>query len=736
MSIEQHIKVLENFTSDTLLGKTKIYFLDVIEKTAFYLDPRNIGKIKSFTSDKLGSAILKIGDTFRLVDQRNRETLTNASLHKESVFSALAEKEDGSEFRDYDFHTFLEDKGYERELNDQGQPSEFFFITLEQALEELELFIKKPVRKEVILRTAQHYLADQEQKAIDEGNQYVNADYCMRSGKTIISLDVAKNNDWMPVYLGKNLTSQNSAEQDNDKFGIVPHMTTESLHGPDNKELEEGEVSDKIKKIIDSINEKNKLNQKLAFYVDEADDGSHTAKSIAVMAGVIGHFKKTGQFVFMKPMTGTRSHLGLKILKIIADGNPIKELSLAYWEMQILEPDTTCKRNYRNISFYSKDASGLSNISDAMKNRTDGHKSLASAIVGILGTNGFDLYENPDFPHWFMKFATSGKNNANALVKYLNRNCKTVEGVEHHYQAINGDITSNREAEKFCKKVIKQQRKINPDIVVVFITQGMATTSFSVETILNSVVFSDNPITADDVQAMHRSATWSPGKDECNMLRVTTNDSNEFCWDSPFENEMKDAKDRNSRIILKRQLLKQNSMIHYVIGDDFESPYIITEENAQDVVDEKLKRSSSITHITSMVMDTFDEDMLAAIVETKLKSKSTNRKSNTDKGEHIDPFNKKQTTTTNSNPSNKLTKNAEAKIVKAFVESAVNVPAIAREQQTTMEGLNSWYDIGIEKDLFFDVYNSSTDFKDRIDSIYNLCKEPKYLVENYIDKLV
>ena len=66
----------------------------------------------------------------------------------------------------------------------------------------------------------------------------------------------------------------------------------------------------------------------------------------------------------------------------------------------------------------------------------------------------------------------------------------------------------------------------------------------------------------------------------------------------------------------------------------------------------------------------------------------------------------------------------------------MNVPAIAREQQTTMEGLNSWYDIGIEKDLFFDVYNSSPMFKDRIDTIHSLCKDTDYLVQNYIDKLV
>ena len=715
LTIEQRINVLTKYESpDPLMGVTKIYFLEVCGSEH--------------------DGYVKVGDTHRAVEERNSETVINAALiPKSPALWYIAKKFDTSTFRDKDFHKFLEKKEYKRKLNHKGTKSEWFLITLEDAIKELELFCQKPIFVSVEPRNAQNYLMEQEQKAIDSGFKYINADYCMRSGKTILSLLIAKKNDWMPVYLGKNLTSQNSAEQDNNKYGIVPYMTTESLHGPDDEDLADGEVSDKVKKIIESIDSKNKLKQKLAFYVDEADDGSHTKISCDVIEAVVTHYKKTGQFAFFKPMTGTRSHLGMKILKKVADG-PIEELSLAYWEMQILQPETTCIRNYLSLSFYTENASGLSNISDAMKNKNDGHKSLATTIVGLLGSNNFDLYENDDFPHWFMKFATVGKSNAKALVRYLNKTCSIIEGVEYHFQEINGDVTTNKEAEKFCKKVIKT----NPGKKIVFITQGMATTSFSVVEILNSVVFSDNPPTADDVQAGHRAGTWGPGKDECNMIRVTTNASNEFDWHSPYEQETKDAKDRDSKIRLGRQMLKQGAMIHYIIGDDFESPYVITEGNVEDVIDKKMKSLSTTTSMVMMAFDEFDEDLKNAIFNSDLTSKSTNKKSGTDKGDKIDPFGKGDDDTPSKSKSKEIGQTEKEKKLKAFVEAARNVPAIAREQEVTMQELSSefWGDMDITKEFFFSAYNSSPGWKDRIDAIFNLCEDDNYLVSNYLDKLV
>ena len=53
----------------------------------------------------------------------------------------------------------------------------------------------------------------------------------------------------------------------------------------------------------------------------------------------------------------------------------------------------------------------------------------------------------------------------------------------------------------------------------------------------------------------------------------------------------------------------------------------------------------------------------------------------------------------------------------------------------TIEEFEFWEELNISKELFFNVYNSSWMFKDRIDAIYNLCNDKKYLVENYINRV-
>jgi hypothetical protein len=714
-NVTQHIEELKNFQVPEVDRKNKIYFLQVTEKP-----------------------YIKVGDSIRDVEERNRETMTNAALHRKKgtkPFYVVAEKFDGTTFRDKQFHAFLRKQGYTFELNDQGNESEWVksdvtgnIPTVEQLLEELAKFTSKPVYKSVDLRPAQHYLLAKLQEALDAGNQYVNAGFCVRVGKTIISLTHAANNDWMPVYLGKNLTSQSSAETDNSEFGIVPEMLTQSLHGVD--ELEDDETSKKTKQVIACINSANTNNRKIVFFVDEVDDASHTKKSRNIITPVVEHFKSNGQFATIVTMSGTRIYRGEKILKELTDGD-IKELSLEYYEMQILQPETTCNRNYRHISFYSENADGLVNISDAMKNKENGHKSLASVVEKLVGTNNFDIITNNDFPHWFIKFATVGKGNANAFVRYLNRNYSTIENKEYMFSAINGDVTRAKEAQEYCKKIIAD----NAGKTCVFISQGMATTSFSVTAIGNSAVFTDNELTADDTQALHRSATWAEGKTDCNMIVVTTNDSMEHSFDDIFEDETKLATTREEKTQIYKELLNNNSMVHYTVNGTSVRPVRVTQENADKVLDQKAKAMTKIAGIMN-VLNELDEEVLDDIFETVAGKKTTSKKSKGAKGEQFDPFgngNKKKKSA--SSTSDMLSNAAKEKILRAFAENAVNVPAVAREQDVTLEEFECWNELSVDKDLFFTVYNKSWMFKDRIDTIYGLCDDEEYLVNNYINNL-
>ena len=713
--VSQHIDDLKNFQIPEVDRINKIYFLEVEEKP-----------------------YPKVGDSIRDVEERNRETMTNAALHRKKgtkPFYVIAQKYDGTTFRDKQFHAFLRKQGYTFELNDQGNESEWVqsdangnIPTVAQLLEELAKFTSKPVYKSVELRPAQHYLLGKLQEAVDSGSQYVNAGFCVRVGKTIISLTHAANNAWMPVYIGKNLTSQSSAETDNSEFGIVPEMLTQSLHGVD--ELEDGEVSKKAKQIIDNINSANTTDRKIVFFVDEVDDASHTKKSRDIITPVVKHYKKNGQFASIVTMSGTRIYRGEKILKELTDGD-IKELSLEYYEMQILQPETTCNRNYRHISFYSDTGDGLVNISDAMKNKEHGHKSLATVVEKLLSTNNFDIVTNDNFPHWFIKFATVGKGNANAFVRYLNRNHATIEGKEYVFAAINGDVTRAKEAQDYCKKIIAT----NPGKTCVFISQGMATTSFSVPAIGNSAVFTDNELTADDTQALHRSATWAEDKTDCNMVVVTTNDSMEHSFDDIFEDETKLATSREEKVEIYKELLNNNSMVHYTVDGKSVRPVRVTHENADKVLDQKQKAMTRIAGVMNVLND-LDEEVLDNIFDSVAGKKSTSKKSKGEKAGTFDPFgdNKKKKKT--SSASDELTAKQKEKILRAFAENAVNIPAVAREQGTTIEDFEFWTELNVDKELFFEIYCSSWMFKDRIDSIYNLCGDDEYLIENYISKLV
>ena len=708
--LNKHLAKLKTYVTPKDDGVNKLYFLEVTEKPG----------------------LVKVGDTHRDVERRNKETMTNAALHRKSGTEAIyvvAKMWNGKVFRDKKFHSFLKKKGYKFEKNDQYNDSEWVEdVTVDQLLAELAEFTCKPVYKAVTLKTAQHYLLENLQKAVDEGHQYINAGFCVRVGKTIISLTLAARNNWFPVYIGKNLNSQFSATDDNNEYGIVPELLTQSLHGVD--ELEAGQLSKKTKQIIAQIKKTNKGNKPVIFFIDEVDDASHTKRSRDIITPVVNHFKQNNTFACIVTMSGTRVYRGEKILKAITDG-PIKELSLEYYEMQILQPETTCKRNFRHISFHSESIDGLINISGAMKNKDVGHKSLTTIIKKLLGTNNFEFSVNEKFPHWFIKFATVGKSNANALVKFLNRNCSEIENKRYYYAAINGDETTAKEAQDYCKGIIKSK----PGKTCVFITQGMATTSFSVVGIGNTAVFTDNELTADDTQGLHRSATWTEGKDDCNMIVITTNDSMEHSFDDIFEDEAKIAKTREEKIEIYKELLNNNSMIHITVNGRSVRPVKITEQNAEKFIDKKMQAMTKIASIMGIVNE-LDEELIADILSSVTKNKNTSIRSKLDKPENFDPFGVITTKESSKRvPSGVISKSEKEKILRAFVENSVNVPAIAKEQETSIFKFKYWDNAGVTKELFFSVYNSSWSFKDRIDAIYSLCDDQTYLIENYLDRV-
>jgi len=209
----------------------------------------------------------------------------------------------------------------------------------------------------------------------------------------------------------------------------------------------------------------------------------------------------------------------------------------------------------------------------------------------------------------------------------------------------------------------------------------------------------------------------------------------EYSFDDIFEDETKIAKTRGEKIEIYKELLNNNSMAHFTVNGNSVRPVTITHENADKVIDKKQKEMTKIASFMHVLFD-LDEDVVDNILSTVSGKKGTSKKSGSDKADRFDPFgNLTNNKLSNKSAIDETTLKEKERILRAFVESAVNVPAIAREQETTIEEFEFWNELGISKELFFDVYNTSWMFKDRIDAIYNLCNDERYLVEYYLNRV-
>ena len=143
---------------------------------------------------------------------------------------------------------------------------------------------------------------------------------------------------------------------------------------------------------------------------------------------------------------------------------------------------------------------------------------------------------------------------------------------------------------------------------------------------------------------------------------------------------------------------------------------------------------TQVASLVRSITDTLDEDVLENILLTVEGVKGTSVKFASTKGKEVDVFGvgKKKAV---KRVSDKVSIAQKEKILRAFIEGSITVPALARVTGTAIESFEEWAELGISKELFFDVYNTTPSFKDRIDTIYGLCDDINYLHENYINKL-
>lgn len=261
----------------------------------------------------------------------------------------------------------------------------------------------------------------------------------------------------------------------------------------------------------------------------------------------------------------------------------------------------------------------------------------------------------------------------------------------------------------------------------------MATTSFSVKGIGNSLVLTDNKLTADDIQALHRSATWTEGKDECNMVVVTTNGDEQHKYDDIFENETKSDNPEDQKIKYK-SVLNNNSITHIMtngimINGSSTHSVKIESKNVADYIDKKQKAMKSVNSLVSTIFDG-DGEILEKILTNFKGVIPKSKKFKSGKPDSIESDSShKDTKEYPKEKSGKISKK-EMEITRQFVKGSINLPAIAKEQGIGIRDLSNLNaNLGVDLELFFDVYDSVEGFKYGIDLIYRDCDDRTYLRE-------
>ena len=129
------------------------------------------------------------------------------------------------------------------------------------------------------------------------------------------------------------------------------------------------------------------------------------------------------------------------------------------------------------------------------------------------------------------------------------------------------------------------------------------------------------------------------------------------------------------------------------------------------------------------------KDIILECVDPKTGKIKKALKSGTEKGDTFDPFGLLKNRKKKKTKQTGLTVAKQEAILRAFADNAVNVPAVAREQEIALAEFDLWDEVNVDQELFNLVCEQSEDFKETINTIYRLCDDDSHL-QTYLDKFM
>lgn len=560
-------KILNEFISEDVLKKTKGHYLGVVR------------------IDERGRLILKYGYTGINVYDRYSNVTTARDMTERMIKvweTNISDKETINALRKASGYP---NSGYKMY---GGKDTEMFVIEDVYGFSNFNSIIEKSHKKQNINSGYESrkpiFIYDSVKKTIEEieslreeGYNVVYADLCARFGKTPFSVELFKYSDErimvLTSYVGTVCTSYEElvnnyksnehimildADKCNNMYDDIESHLTKSAY---NKVIvyvqltgDNSETIDLFKdRINDALNHCKKYGSMLI--IEEADFGSKRSNQIKKLK----YFCKKACPSFILVETGTNIESTYDIFKN-SDGYKCYKSLRKNYIIDVLGDNSRenvvkikykrlCNHNLlKNVKGYTPQE--MENFMYYFSLNEDGslkgESYLEQLILFLLNPYKFanNLYDK-DIRRCICnnklindKFATAIfvpekgiKKHGDAFVKLV----ESVVGDEYTVCLINGDVTTNKDAEEMAKNVIKTNWDKKNNNKVIFIMGSMASRSWSVEEVKNIVLMFDGSGEATLIQKISRGFT-PVGKDHnkklkdndiCNIIDLRLSDVHE-----------------------------------------------------------------------------------------------------------------------------------------------------------------------------------------------------------------
>tara|TARA_Y100000593_G_C4313696_1_gene339696 strand:- start:80 stop:3454 length:3375 start_codon:yes stop_codon:yes gene_type:complete len=628
-----------------------------------YTYPYHITDAKIF-GETPGRLCVKVGDTQQGDDDMNvldRADLRLKQQGKESESKAKIHvgewKVDKSVInKDHVLHRIFKLEG-KRPSDLDGMGKEWFYFDVnpnDVRIEDAKKHIAKTIESFGQIALPEVKLRPEQKRTLDEAVSIalktnsnrvdIAANLPPRFGKTIWALMMfrrfarALNHDTM-ILPASWLSSQTSFAQEIKKFREFKNMVFINTKWDNWVEKMNKAYADGKKVVIAvslHITDKYKLkplrdidNGYKFVCIDEGDYGAWTPNSRSVLNYIIGGKKNTGKMVVV-PMSGTN------IARMVTGSDNIDGLvQSTYMRLEAIQGDMI-KRKFVRLRLDNTDKyvaeltkEGYFSWTKTWANVTKSQFFLTNFLQGLVAETNNQKYIDLSLPNMMDEPLNVMMMFTSATLKEMAKFQKIAEKARPNYRImlVNGDETSNRDAEYEVKRAIAEARNAGQDGVII-ISRAMGSRSFSVPEVQACVLCYDRGGIDPTVQKAARCLTpgkkWNGDTKEFGYIVSCSIDPNrddmaiqQLVQEAAIESEI----DGEPMPVVTKQLLRNVSILdvdEYGNAVEFDHDTLLEELTSSEVVQ---KVAAALSNPMAVIDDPELLDIVMNVVATKQNTK-------------------------------------------------------------------------------------------------------------------